>query len=140
MSNTVCLIPYGEYQTSDSVIPSTSYLGFCFLGSRLVSMHIYIYIYTSIHTYMHTYIHTYTYIYIYILTKCIILAWDRAGCLPPPHPARRPPRPPSVLGSWGNTMRDAVRNKERWKRCRTPTQDPSTNFRGASQGPSTNAA
>ena len=25
-----------------------------------------------------------------------------------------------------NTMRDAVRNRERWKRRRTPTQDPST--------------
>ena len=25
----------------------------------------------------------------------------------------------------GKTMRDAVRNKERWKRHRTPTQDPS---------------
>ena len=31
-----------------------------------------------------------------------------------------------VLGSWGKTMRDAVRNKERWKTRRTPTQDPST--------------
>ena len=27
-------------------------------------------------------------------------------------------------------MRDAVRNKERWKRRRTPTQDPSTDLRG----------
>ena len=26
----------------------------------------------------------------------------------------------------GETMRDAVRNKERWKRRHTPTQDPST--------------
>ena len=26
----------------------------------------------------------------------------------------------------GIAMRDAVRNKERWKGCRTPTQDPST--------------
>ena len=34
----------------------------------------------------------------------------------------------SVLGSWGNTMRDAVRNEERWKRRRTPTQDPSTDL------------
>ena len=33
----------------------------------------------------------------------------------------------SVLGSWGKAMRDAVRNTERWKRRRTPTQDPSTN-------------
>ena len=32
----------------------------------------------------------------------------------------------SVLGSWGNTMRDAGWNKERWKRRRTPTQYPST--------------
>ena len=32
----------------------------------------------------------------------------------------------SVLGSWGKPMRDAVRNKERWERRRTPTQDPST--------------
>ena len=55
--------------------------------------------------------------------------------VPPTSHARR-----SVLESWvkgkvekerwkpkGNrkeTMRDAVRNKERWKRCRTPTQDP----------------
>ena len=33
----------------------------------------------------------------------------------------------SVLGSWGKAMRDAVGNKERWERRRTPTQDPSTN-------------
>ena len=32
----------------------------------------------------------------------------------------------SVLGSWVKTMRGAVRNKERCKRRRTPTQDPST--------------
>ena len=32
----------------------------------------------------------------------------------------------SVLGSWGETMRDAVRNTESWKGRRTPTQDPST--------------
>ena len=31
-----------------------------------------------------------------------------------------------VLGSWGNTMLGAVRNKEICKRSRTPTQDPST--------------
>ena len=31
-----------------------------------------------------------------------------------------------VLGSWGNTTRDAVRDKERRKGRRTPTQDPST--------------
>ena len=37
----------------------------------------------------------------------------------------------SVLGSWGKTMRDAVRNKERWKGRRTPTQHPSTNKRQA---------
>ena len=37
-----------------------------------------------------------------------------------------PPSP--VLGSWGKTMRDAVRNKERWERRRTPTQDPSTDL------------
>ena len=35
----------------------------------------------------------------------------------------------SVLGYWGNTMRDAVRNAERWKRRGTPTRDPSTNNR-----------
>ena len=36
-----------------------------------------------------------------------------------------------VLGSWGNTTRGAVSNKERWKGRRTPTQDPSThNTRG----------
>ena len=33
---------------------------------------------------------------------------------------------PVVLGSWGNAMRDAARNKEMWKGRRTPTQDPST--------------
>ena len=38
----------------------------------------------------------------------------------------------SVLGSWGKTMRDAVKNKESWKRRRTPTQDPST-YRGKFQ-------
>ena len=32
----------------------------------------------------------------------------------------------SVLGSWGKTMRDAGRNTERWRRRRTPTQEPST--------------
>ena len=42
------------------------------------------------------------------------------------------PNTASVLGSWGNTMRDAVRNKEWCKRsvlgsC-TPTQDPSTDL------------
>ena len=37
------------------------------------------------------------------------------------------PRPALVLGYWGDTMRGAVRNKERWKGRRTPTQDPSTN-------------
>ena len=41
----------------------------------------------------------------------------------------------SVRGSWGNTMRGAVRNKERWKWRRTPTQDPSTgNFRAIAGG------
>ena len=29
----------------------------------------------------------------------------------------------------GKTMRDAVRNKDRWKRRRAPTQDPSTDMR-----------
>ena len=33
-----------------------------------------------------------------------------------------------VLGSWGNTTRGAVRNKERWKARRTPIQDPSTDL------------
>ena len=33
----------------------------------------------------------------------------------------------SVLGYWGNTIWGAVRNKERWKGHRTPTQEPSTN-------------
>ena len=37
-------------------------------------------------------------------------------------------KPRSALGSWGNTMRDAARNTERWKRHRTPTQDPSTDL------------
>ena len=37
----------------------------------------------------------------------------------------------SVLGSWGKTMRDAVRNTEMWGRPRTSTQDPST---GLSRG------
>ena len=32
----------------------------------------------------------------------------------------------SVLGSWVETMRGAVRNKGRCKRRRTPAQDPST--------------
>ena len=32
----------------------------------------------------------------------------------------------SVLGSWGKTMREAVRNKERWKGRRASAQDPST--------------
>ena len=32
-----------------------------------------------------------------------------------------------LVGSLGNTMRGVVRNKERCKRRRTPTQDPSTN-------------
>ena len=31
-----------------------------------------------------------------------------------------------VLGSWGKTMREAFRNKERWKGRRASTQDPST--------------
>ena len=35
------------------------------------------------------------------------------------------PSPP-VLGSWGNTMRGAGTNKERWKGRRAPTQYPST--------------
>ena len=34
----------------------------------------------------------------------------------------------SVLGSWVITTRDTVGNKERWKRRRTPTQDPSTDL------------
>ena len=38
-------------------------------------------------------------------------------------------RSQSVPGSWGETIRYAVRNKERWKRSRTPTQDPSTDLR-----------
>ena len=43
-------------------------------------------------------------------------------------PARRGRRKARlVLGSWGNTMRNAVRNKERCNGRRTPTQDPSTN-------------
>ena len=32
-----------------------------------------------------------------------------------------------VLGSWGNTIRDAVRNTEKRKGRCTPTQDPSAN-------------
>ena len=39
-----------------------------------------------------------------------------------------------VLGSWGNTMRGAVRNKERWKARPAPTQDPSTNNTAREQG------
>ena len=38
-----------------------------------------------------------------------------------------PSAPFPVLGSWGKTTQDAVRNKECWKRRHTPTQDPSTN-------------
>ena len=40
-----------------------------------------------------------------------------------------PPSPKSVklvLGSWGKTTRDALSNKEWWKRRHTSTQDPST--------------
>ena len=33
---------------------------------------------------------------------------------------------PLVLGSWGNAMRDALRNKESWKGRHTPTQYTST--------------
>ena len=43
-----------------------------------------------------------------------------------PRVAPGKPLAPFVPGSWGNTMRDAVRNKERWKGRRAPTQDPST--------------
>ena len=46
------------------------------------------------------------------------------------HQAGAPSHTPSlraVRGSWVKSMRDAVRNKERWKRRRAPTQDPSTN-------------
>ena len=38
----------------------------------------------------------------------------------------RPSAPVTVLGSWGRSMRGAVRNKERRKRRWTPSQDPST--------------
>ena len=41
----------------------------------------------------------------------------------------------SVLGSWGNTTRGAVSNKERWGRRRTPTQDPSTYLAAQSRSP-----
>ena len=41
-------------------------------------------------------------------------------------PQRRLRQRRSVLGSWGKTMRDAVRNKTRWERAPSPTQDPST--------------
>ena len=41
----------------------------------------------------------------------------------------------SVLGSWGKTTRDAVRDKERCKRRRTPTLYPSTAFRGLARRP-----
>ena len=34
----------------------------------------------------------------------------------------------SVLGSWGNTARDAAGNKQRWKWRHTPIQDPSTDL------------
>ena len=44
---------------------------------------------------------------------------------PTKHSLRHRPRT-LVLGSWGNTMRGAVRNKGRWKRRRRPTQYPST--------------
>ena len=39
------------------------------------------------------------------------------GCAPSPLPAHHTPTRDLVLGSWGETMRDAVRNKERWKRA-----------------------
>ena len=42
--------------------------------------------------------------------------------------ATREQRSGSELGSWGKTMRGAGRNKERWRRRRTPTQDPSTDL------------
>ena len=40
-----------------------------------------------------------------------------------------------LVGSWGNTMRGAVWNKERWTGRRAPTQYPSTNHRGMHGGP-----
>ena len=43
----------------------------------------------------------------------------------------------SVLGYWGKAMRDAGRNTERWKRRRTPTQDPGTKGSGLEFPPRT---
>ena len=41
----------------------------------------------------------------------------------------------SVLGSWGITMRDAVRYKERLKGHRAPTQDPPRTVRRRTENP-----
>ena len=53
---------------------------------------------------------------------------EARACSDPTTPARDGRWESSlVLGYWGNTMRGgALRNEERWKRRRTPTQDPST--------------
>ena len=64
-----------------------------------------------------------------------LLAWDADARLPAVRLEQGNHRPVShfsdhitqVLGSWGNTIRHAVGNKEWWERRRTPTQDPRAN-------------
>ena len=51
-------------------------------------------------------------------------------CSRTPRPASAVASPGPVPGSWGKTTRDAVRNKERWKRSRAPSQYASTNADG----------
>ena len=65
----------------------------------------------------------------HVVAHCALSARSPvADCIPRTSHGRRPSWPVArpVLGYWGNTMRDAVRNMERWKRRRAPTQDPST--------------
>ena len=54
---------------------------------------------------------------------------ERGGCVPPDRDLRSRCARSVLLGSCGNTMRNAVRNKEWWRRRRMPTQDPSTDLR-----------
>ena len=70
-------------------------------------------------------------------TQTTAAASLRAGNAPsspgrtrPPRTPRRAPAIPAILGE---TMRDAARNKERWKGRRTPTQGPSTDLAAQSR-------
>ena len=59
------------------------------------------------------------------------MAWPAATCFFLPRPGARELLASAGASSTrilGNTMRYAVRDKERWKRRRTPTQDPSTDL------------